>query len=169
MRTRTFLMAGGGMALFLFILLNLSVAGPAVAADRMPQFALPSVHDNVVIDSRSYQGQTLLINFFATWCPPCRKEIPSLVTLQKKYGPRGFAVVGISTDEGGSALVARFAEKMGVNYPVLLGDPQTMKNFGGIIGIPTTFLVNSQGIIVRRYEGYTEQKILEKELDRLLP
>jgi len=168
MRILKVLSAKTAMAVFLFGLFSL-LADNGQAAEKMRHFALPSAHDNIVIDSKSYQGQTILINFFATWCPPCRKEIPSLAALQKKYGPQGLAVIGISTDEGGSSQVVRFAEKMGINYPVLMSDQQTLNSFGGIFGIPTTFLVNTKGFIVKRFEGYTDQKILEKELNKILP
>lgn len=143
-----------------------TVARPAA---QMPHFALPAAHGSGVIDSKSYRGQTILINFFATWCPPCRKEIPSLIELQKKYGPQGLAIIGISLDESGSAQVARFAEKMGITYPVLMSDPQTLKAFGEITAIPTSFLFNPQGTLVKRYEGYTDQHTLEKELRKILP
>lgn len=155
------------VALLLFSLFAPSAA--TLAGEAMPRFALPSAYDNAIIDSQGYRGQTLLINFFATWCPPCRKEIPSLVELQKKYGPRGLAVIGLSTDEGGGAQVVRFAERLGINYPVLISDPQTQAAFGGIFGIPTTFLVDSRGTIVKRYNGYTEQKTLENEILKILP
>ncbi|MGV1100168.1 TlpA disulfide reductase family protein [Thiovibrio sp. JS02] len=141
---------------------------PAHAATPMPRFALPSVTDGVTIDSSAYQGKAILVNFFATWCPPCRKEIPSFIELQKEFGPKGFTVIGISTDEGGSALVAKFVEKMAINYPVVMGDTKTPMSFGGIIGIPSSFLVNKQGLIVKRYDGYVDHQTLTNDLNSIM-
>ncbi|MFZ5774053.1 MAG: TlpA disulfide reductase family protein [Thermodesulfobacteriota bacterium] len=144
------------------------VAVPAQAAAKMPRFALPSAEDGTTIDSNSYQGQALLVNFFATWCPPCRQEIPSLVSLQKEYGPKGFTVIGISTDQGGSSLVAKFAKKMEINYPVVMSDSATPTAFGGILGIPTSFLVNKEGNVVKRYDGYVDHQTLVNDLNSIL-
>ncbi len=155
-------------AQIVFLALALLVlALPAQAATPMPQFALPSVSDGATIASSSFQGKAMLINFFATWCPPCRKEIPSFIELQNAFGPKGFTVIGISTDEGGSALVAKFVEKMKINYPVVMGDTQTPMAFGGIIGIPSSFLVDRQGNVVKRYDGYVDHKTLERDLNAI--
>jgi len=144
------------------------LTGPAHAASQMPHFALPSVEDGATIDSNSYKGKVLLINFWATWCPPCRKEIPSLIELQKEFGPKGFSVIGISTDEGGSALVAKFTKKMEINYPVVMGDTKTPMAFGGIIGIPSSFLVNRQGTVVKRYDGYVDHETLVTDIKSVM-
>lgn len=145
------------------------MAGVAQAASKMPAFALPSVKDGSMVRSSGYQGQAMLINFFATWCPPCRKEIPSLIQLQKEYGPKGFTVIGISTDQGGAPLVDKFAQKMEINYPVLLSDSEAVpRAFGGILGIPTSFLVNKEGNIVKRYDGYVDHETLVKDLNAIL-
>ena len=140
----------------------------AQAATKMPPFSLPSVKDGAMVKSSAYQGKAILINFFATWCPPCRKEIPSLIQLQKEYGPKGLTVIGISTDQGGASLVDKFAQKMEINYPVLLSDSKTPDSFGGILGIPTSFLVNKEGNIVKRYDGYVDHQTLVNDLNAIL-
>ena len=140
----------------------------AQAATKMPAFTLPSVKDGAMVKASGYQGKAMLINFFATWCPPCRKEIPSLIQLQKEYGPKGFTVIGISTDQGGTSLVDKFAQKMEINYPVLLSDSQTPSAFGGILGIPTSFLVNREGNVVKRYDGYVDHQTLVNDLNAIL-
>ena len=152
------------ITLVLFVLM----AGVAQAATKMPNFTLPSVKDGAAVKSSGYQGQAMLINFFATWCPPCRKEIPSLIQLQKEYGPKGFTVIGISTDQGGAGLVDKFAQKMEINYPVLLSDSETPAAFGGILGIPTSFLVNKEGNVVKRYDGYVDHQTLVNDLKAIL-
>ena len=144
------------------------MASAAQAATKMPPFTLPSVKDGATVKASGYQGQAMLINFFATWCPPCRKEIPSLIQLQKEYGPKGFTVIAISTDQGGASLVDKFAQKMEINYPVLLSDSQTPTSFGGIIGIPTSFLVNKEGHVVKRYDGYVDHQTLVNDLNAIL-
>jgi thiol-disulfide isomerase/thioredoxin len=143
-------------------------AGAAQAATKMPNFTLPSVKDGSMVKASGYQGKAMLINFFATWCPPCRKEIPSLIQLQKEYGAKGFTVIGISTDQGGAGLVDKFAQKMEINYPVLLSDSETPAAFGGILGIPTSFLVNKEGNVVKRYDGYVDHQTLVNDLNAVL-
>jgi len=143
-------------------------ATAAQAATKMPDFTLPSVKDGAMVKASGYQGKAMLINFFATWCPPCRKEIPSLVKLQKEYGPKGFTVIGISTDQDGTSLVDKFAQKMEINYPVLLSDSKTPAAFGGILGIPTSFLVDREGYVVKRYDGYVDHQTMVKDLNAIL-
>ncbi len=161
-------MAATARLLTLALVLFTLMAGGAQAATKMPSFALPSVKDGSVVKASGYQGKAMLINFFATWCPPCRKEIPSLIQLQKEYGPKGFTVIGISTDQGGAALVDKFAQKMEINYPVLLSDSETPAAFGGILGIPTSFLVNREGNVVKRYDGYVGHQTLVNDLNAIL-
>ncbi|MFA6499611.1 MAG: TlpA disulfide reductase family protein [Desulfurivibrionaceae bacterium] len=161
MATKVHLLA---ITLALFALMT----GTAQAATKMPAFTLPSVKDGAAVKSSGYQGQAMLINFFATWCPPCRKEIPDFIKLQKEYGPKGFTVIGISTDQGGAGLVDKFAQKMEINYPVLLSDSETPTAFGGILGIPTSFLVNKEGNVVKRYDGYVDHQTLVNDLNTIL-
>lgn len=161
-------MAAKARLLAIAIVLLALMTGAAQAATKMPNFTLPSVKDGAMVKASAYQGQAMLINFFATWCPPCRKEIPSLIQLQKEYGPKGFTVIGISTDQGGTAMVDKFAKKMEINYPVLLSDSETPSAFGGIIGIPTSFLVNREGNIVKRYDGYVDRQTLVNDLKAIL-
>ncbi|MEW6501853.1 MAG: TlpA disulfide reductase family protein [Thermodesulfobacteriota bacterium] len=152
----------------LLLLTSALVATAAHAATPMPRFALPSVTDGKAIDSNAFKGKALLVNFWATWCPPCRKEIPSLIELQNKYAARGFSVIGLSTDQGGSSLVAKFAQKMNINYPVAIADNDTPRNFGNILGIPTTFLVDREGNVRKRYDGYVDHETLERDLLQIL-
>ena len=149
----------------LFLLLGSSLA---VAATAMPQFSLSSVTDGKKVSSQDYKGKVLLVTFFATWCPPCRQEIPTLKKLHEEFGPEGFAVLGLSVDEGGSGIVNKLVEKEQINYPVLMADRSTANDFGGIAGIPTSFLVNQQGNVVKKYPGYIPHKVLERDIKALL-
>lgn len=152
------------VSLALVALMSLS----AQAAAKMPAFALPSAKDGSLVKSSAYGGQVLVVNFFATWCPPCRKEVPSLVRLQKEFGPKGLTVIGLSTDQGGAAEVDKFARKLEINYPVLMSDYATPQAFGGILGIPTTFLVNREGTVVKRYDGYADEQTLLNDIKSIL-
>jgi thiol-disulfide isomerase/thioredoxin len=143
-------------------------AGSLQASSRLPAFKLQAINNGEQIDSAGLRGQVLLINFFATWCPPCRHEIPSLIKVQEQFGAKGFSVIGLSVDEGGEAVVKGFVERMNVNYPVAMGSPALARGFGGLIGIPTSFLVDREGKIVKVYPGYTERAIFEEDIRKIL-
>ncbi len=140
----------------------------ANAATQMPAFALKSVHDGKIVSSKSFKGKVLFVTFFATYCPPCVAEMESLVALQKDLAPAGFSVIGFSLDQGGPAKVSKFTKERGVNYPVLMGDLKTTRDFGGVYGIPTAFLVNKKGHVVKKYMGFVEHEVLEKDIKSLL-
>ncbi len=146
----------------------LTVANQAYSATRMPSFALPDVVTGEIVKSSLFEGKTLLITFFATWCPPCIEEIPTLKKLQKAYHKRGFSVIGLSVDQGGIKGVQKLVKKWSINYPVILADSKTMQRFGGIYGIPESFLINKKGHVVKKYSGYIPQSVLEKDLRKVL-
>jgi DsbE subfamily thiol:disulfide oxidoreductase len=120
------------------------------------------------IHSSDFKGKVVILDFWATWCPPCKAEIPGFIALQNEYGKKGLAVVGISVDEGGAAVVKQFAQQSGMNYPVVLADEKTPRAFGGIEAIPTTFIIDREGRIVTKHLGFTEKEEFEKELKPLL-
>lgn len=152
-----------GMILLLFI-------SPVYGGinEKMPEFELPSALDGEVVKSADFAGKVLLVTFFATWCPPCRQEVPTFIELQNDYGPKGFSVIGLSVDDRGSSVVAKMMKKEKVNYPVLMAKGKTARDFGGIVGIPISFLVNKQGIIVKRYTGYVQKSLLENDIKDIL-
>jgi len=144
------------------------VPAKVVASTKMPAFALESVRDGKRINSDSFEGKALLITFFATWCPPCLQEIPALVKLQEEFGADGFSVVALSVDQGGSQSVAELVEQQAINYPVLMADAETAENFGGVYGIPVSFLVNKSGNVVKRYPGLVPHSVLAKDVQSLV-
>jgi len=163
--SRLFLVAFWGLALFC---VSLTAPSPGMAAVAMPAFSLPSVVDGKVVSSDSFKDQVLLITFFATWCPPCRQEIPTLIELHREYGAKGFSVIGLSVDEGGPRIVARLVKQEKINYPVLMADRATARAFGGIAGIPTSFLVNRKGHVVKKYPGYVPHDLLARDIEAVL-
>ena len=136
---------------------------------QMAPFKMPSLTDKTVLDSKQLDDQVLLVTFFAFWCPPCIQEIPTLVDLQDTFESKGFSVVAFLVDEGDLARLEKLIVKYRINYPVLLADPVVTRSFGGVTGIPVTFLVNRQGEIAKKYLGYISHDILEEEIKSLLP
>lgn len=152
------------MLLCLAITAVVSLAGISQASTKMPAFVLENPVDGKNVDSGDFQGKALLVTFFATWCPPCMQEIPTLVELQQEFGLKGFSVIGLSVDQGGTAEVARLVERQAINYPVLMADAETAENFGGVFGIPISFLVNKSGNVVKSYTGLVSHTVLVKDV-----
>lgn len=124
--------------------------------------------DGKTISSDDFKGKVILLGFWATWCGPCRAEIPGLIDLQTKYQKQGLAVIGISLDEGGVDKVKAFVKKAGFNYPVVLADDKVQRAFGGIDAIPLTFVIDRQGRIVTKHLGLTKKDEFETEIKPLL-
>jgi len=120
------------------------------------------------VSSADFKGKVVVVDFWATWCPPCRAEIPGYIALQKKYADKGLVIVGISVDEDGAKVVAPFAKAKGMNYPVLLFNDDVVTAFGGIEGIPTTFLIDQAGNIRDKKVGMVEEADYEKRIVQLL-
>lgn len=150
------------------LVFGVAMDGIGEASTRMPQFTLESVADGSKISSETFSGKALLVTFFATWCPPCIEEIPTLIDLHKTYSAEGFSVIALSVDQGGTADVARLIKKKGINYPVLMADSATMQSFGGVYGIPVSFLINKKGHVVKKYTGYVSSQVLEKDIKSIL-
>ncbi len=150
------------------VMLVLLPAYTASASKTMPSFSLPDVVTGDTVDSKAFDGKTLLVTFFATWCPPCMQEIPDLISLQSEYAEKGFSVVALSVDQGGVGVVKKLVEKRSINYPVLLANGSTARDFGGVVGIPTSFLINSKGLVVKKYPGYVPHMILENDIKRIM-
>lgn len=115
-----------------------------------------------------FRGKVVLLNFWATWCPPCRAEIPDLISLQKQYAPQGLVVIGISMDEAEPEKVARFAKKMELNYPIVMGTADIAEAYGGVAVLPTTFVIDRAGRIVDGLEGATDRAGFEEKIKPLL-
>ena len=116
-----------------------------------PPFLLQDLDGNPV-STAQWPGKVVILNFWATWCPPCRDEIPLLVELAKKYKD-GLQIVGVSLDDSSPAEVKRFAQMFHVNYPIVMGSHELISEYGGVPALPTTFLINKEGRIVLKHEG----------------
>lgn len=124
--------------------------------------------DGKTVHASDFKGKVVVLDFWATWCPPCRAEIPGFVELQKKYQAQGVAVIGVSVDQASADTVKAFAEKLGINYPVVLTDAKIEAAYGGVDGLPTTFVIDRSGRIVKQYLGFTEKSEIESEIQPLL-
>jgi len=156
------------VGLFFLIIGSGSVSADGKDNEMMPGFTLPSVSDGTMVDNNDYKGKVILVNFFATWCPPCMQEIPILVDLQKKYMGQDFTVLGLSVDKKENlAALKKLMTKTKINYPVLLADPKTKKEFGATF-LPMTFLIDKKGVKVKSYFGKRKFSVFEKDINELL-
>jgi peroxiredoxin len=137
------------------------------AHQRAPEFVRTTL-DHHRLDLRTYRGKLVLLNFWATWCAPCQLEMPRFVAWQNQYGPRGLQIVGISMDDD-PALARTAFRKLKLNYPVAMGDQKLGELYGGVLGLPITYLIDAHGVIRARYEGETDLNKIETELQTLLP
>ena len=134
---------------------------------QAPDFSLPTT-DGKILKLSSLKGKVVIIDFWATWCPPCRKGIPDLISLKKKYGAKGFEIVGVSVDTDTKDEVVPFIKEKGMNYPVVYGNMNVYQQYGGIRAIPTSFVIDKQGKIVASYEGLIPISTYEGHIKKLL-
>lgn len=131
-----------------------------------PDFTLPQLNGQPLTLS-SYRGKVVLLDFWATWCVPCREETPRLVELQQKYGDRGLQVIGISMDDS-SDPVPGFYQQFHMNYPVVMGTAKTGEDYGGVLGLPIAFVIGRDGLIRDKHIGATPAAVFEKDVQQLL-
>jgi thiol-disulfide isomerase/thioredoxin len=130
-------------------------------------FSLAKASGDGNVDLKQFEGTIRVVDFWATWCPPCRMAIPGLNELYRKYKDQGVSVVGISVDENPKAL-AGFDQEAHIEYASLLTSEQAEKAFGGIVGLPTTFVMDRQGKVVKSYVGEVDRDELEADIQSLL-
>lgn len=152
----------------LIICLNLVVEESYSKDDKGIDFVFNDLNDKPLRLS-DFRGKVVLVDVWATWCPPCREEIPGFIKLYEKYKDKGLEIIGISVDQGGKNIVKTFTEKFKINYHIVIGDPEeVMKIFGPIRGIPTTFLIDEKGMIKNKYIGYRPEEVFEEDIKKLL-
>jgi peroxiredoxin len=150
----------------------LTAPGPVDAAPRRgqpaPNFKVISAAGQT-ISQENYRGHVLILDFFATWCQPCRQSIPHLVEMNRKYGKQGLQILGLSVDEDGERAVKTFTDEFRVNYPLAMAGDATTADFG-IRSVPVMYLIDKKGTVVEVYRGYTSEmaRSVEQSIKRLL-
>jgi thiol-disulfide isomerase/thioredoxin len=132
-----------------------------------PDFTLESL-DGKTVSLSEYKGKAVLVNFWATWCGPCKIETPWLVELQNEYGSQGLQIVGVAMDDSGKDEIARFAKDMGMNYPVLLGKEAVGEAYGGVPALPESFFIGRDGKIVDKIMGIEGKSDIEAAIKKAL-
>jgi peroxiredoxin len=139
---------------------------PTASGNLAPDFTLTDL-DGHKLTLSDYRGKVVLLDFWATWCGPCRTEIPHFVEMQNKYGPQDFQVIGISMDDDAKP-VRQFAQQYKLNYPVAVGDDKLADRFGGVMGLPVNFIIDRQGRVHAKYLGATDVSVFDRDVKDLL-
>lgn len=132
-----------------------------------PDFTLTSL-DGKALKLSDYRGKAVLLNFWATWCEPCKIEMPWFVDLQKKYEAQGFTVLGVAMDDSSPSDISDFAKKMGVNYPIVIGKEAVGDQYGGIPYLPSSFYIDRDGKVVERVFGLVSRSEIESNIQRAM-
>lgn len=132
-----------------------------------PDFSLRD-GDGRTVRLSDYRGKVVLLNFWATWCGPCKIEIPWFVDFERRHKDRGFSVIGVSMDDDGWQAVKPFVNRLGVNYRVVLGDDRVSEAYGGVEALPTTFLIDREGNIAAVHVGLAGKDDFEDGIEQLL-
>jgi thiol-disulfide isomerase/thioredoxin len=152
-------------------LVGVAIAAPApahAAESPAPSFAIRSLEGRTIRLS-DYRNRPLILDFWATWCGPCRASMPHLNEMHARYGRQGLAVIGASVDETGPQPVRRFADKLGVKFTIAMANDAVLDAYGPIRSIPTTFFINRRGEIVRRVVGYIDAETMDGYVREILP
>jgi peroxiredoxin len=156
-------------ALFALLAAAAILAAPARAATgaarpkKAPEWTLKDV-DGKPVSLSQFRGKVVVLDFWATWCPPCRTEIPGYIALQRKYAADGLVVVGISVDTDGPDPVRKFIKEMGINYPIVMADDTIQDLYGPLQGYPTTFIIDRDGFIRATKLGRKPAAQFEKQV-----
>lgn len=148
------------------ILLPLLIVSNLFSQEKAPDFELENIKGGKLKLS-DYKGKVVILDFWDTWCPPCRKEIPDFIELYKKY-KENVIIIGAAFAQKGKKAVKDFYKEYNMNYPVVIATQGTARDFGGIRGIPTTFVIDKEGKIFKKYVGFREKSIFENDIKELI-
>ncbi|HOJ02385.1 MAG TPA: TlpA disulfide reductase family protein [Bacteroidota bacterium] len=151
----------------LALFLAMTMAAAAQVGKQAPPFSLENTEGKTV-KLEDLKGKVIVLNFWATWCPPCRAEIPDFIKVYDKYKSKGVEILGVSLDHKGWEVVRPFVKSNKINYPVLLGDQRIAQAYGNIRSIPTTFIIDRKGKVVDQHVGAMSEKDLVKLFEKLL-
>ena len=143
-----------------------TASGHAMAGRVAPEFAREDLAGRRV-DLKAYRGKVVLLNFWATWCGPCRLELPRFAAWQRKLRPKGLQVIAVSMDDS-AAPVRQFVRTLKPGFPVVMGDADLGRAYGGVLGLPVTFLIGRDGRIVSRTDGGADLPAMERQVKKLL-
>jgi len=138
----------------------------ATLGNFAPNFTLSQL-TGTPLELSSYRGKVILLDFWATWCEPCREEIPQFIAFQRKYGSEGLQIIGVSMDDT-SEPVREFYKQFDINYPVVMGNARIGELYGGVLGLPIAFLIGRDGRIRAKHIGAVDISATEKEIAQLL-
>ena len=138
----------------------------SLAGKKAPEFTR-TAFNGARIDLAGFRGKVVLLDFWATWCASCQVEMPAFVQWQRDYGSRGLQVIGISMDDD-PAVARKLSVKLRLNYPVAMGDEKLGQLYGGVLGLPLTYLIDRSGKVRAIFQGETDLKVIEKQLKALL-
>ena len=146
---------------------GITASGPNMTGQVAPDFALQSL-DNKTVHLSDFRGKAVLLNFWATWCQPCKIEMPWFADLQKQYATEGLQVIGVAMDEASPEDIGKFAKDLGVNYPVLVGKEEVGDAYGGVQFLPATFYIGRDGKVVEKVFGLKGRGEIESAIKKAL-
>jgi peroxiredoxin len=156
-----------GLALFAWLALHRHSSRDqrANTPHPAPDFSLTDLSGHPLRLS-DYRGKVVILDFWATWCEPCKEEIPHFIEMQNKHSAQGLQILGISMDDS-EPPVRQFQQQFKMNYPVAVGTPHLADQYGGVLGLPITFIIDREGRITSRHIGASNPEVFEKEIQRL--
>jgi peroxiredoxin len=136
-------------------------------SQKAPDFTLLNL-ENKTVSLSDFKDKVVMINFFATYCPPCRMEIPDFVKLQARYEKEGFSVIGITVDDNPTVLLPPFIQRLGINYPVLQATSRVLQDYRNVYALPRTFILDRKHHIIRDYTGMVSEEEIEPVIKKAL-
>ena len=142
-------------------------AGPTLQGKLAPDFTLTSL-DGKTVRLSDFRGKAVLLNFWATWCEPCKIEMPWFVEMQKQYGDQGLQILGVAMDDASPKDISQFAKEMGVNYPIVIGRDSVGDAYGGVQFLPATFYIGRDGKVVNKVFGLKGRGEIQDSIKKAL-